>query len=79
MCRSVGDFKDFPASALSFSTDGSLLAVAYKSTITLWDPMSSTFHRSLTFTNCVEETITHLAFIPSSRYLVSATQNQVRT
>jgi WD40 repeat protein len=46
-------------------------------TITLWDPMSSSFHRSLTFTNAHHETIKHLAFVPSSRYLVSATSEQV--
>ncbi|ELR17414.1 WD domain, G-beta repeat-containing protein [Acanthamoeba castellanii str. Neff] len=77
VCRSVGDFKGLSASGLSFSTDGSLLAVAYKSTITLWDPMSNTFHRSLTFTNGVAKSIKHLAFIPSSRYLVSATRHQL--
>lgn len=39
--------------------------------------MASTFQRSLTFTNCVKEDIKHLAFVPSSRYLISATDNQV--
>lgn len=77
VCRSVGDYKGKTASALAFSTDGSLLAVAFKSTIALWDPISNTFRRSLTFTNCRDELIKCLAFVPSSHYLVSATANQM--
>jgi len=47
-------------------------------TIALWDPISNTFRRSLTFTNCRDELIKCLAFVPSSHYLVSATANQVK-
>ncbi|XP_070565659.1 WD repeat-containing protein 75-like [Ptychodera flava] len=37
-CQSVGFYHDLPAVKAAFSTDGSLLAVAFQQIITLWDP-----------------------------------------
>ncbi|XP_067932246.1 WD repeat-containing protein 75-like isoform X1 [Watersipora subatra] len=38
---STGYYKDRPCSAASFSDDGSLLAVAFGDTLTLWDPLEN--------------------------------------
>lgn len=46
-CRSVGFYRDAPATAGSFSADGSVLAVAYGSSVTLWDWRDNTLTRTL--------------------------------
>lgn len=38
MCHAVGSYKDKPMTAAAFSADGSVLAVAAETVITLWDP-----------------------------------------
>ncbi|OBZ86761.1 WD repeat-containing protein 75 [Choanephora cucurbitarum] len=38
ICRSVGVYRDSAPSAVSFSEDGSILAVAFGQAITIWDP-----------------------------------------
>ncbi|KAK4265483.1 hypothetical protein QN277_026532 [Acacia crassicarpa] len=37
-CHAVGSYKDKPMTAAAFSADGSVLAVAAETVITLWDP-----------------------------------------
>ncbi|XP_025094172.1 WD repeat-containing protein 75-like [Pomacea canaliculata] len=37
-CDSVGFYRDHPAGVARFSEDGSILAVAFGATLTLWDP-----------------------------------------
>ncbi|KAJ7979445.1 WD repeat-containing protein 75 [Quillaja saponaria] len=38
MCHAVGSYKNKPMTAAAFSADGSILAVAAETVITLWDP-----------------------------------------
>lgn len=37
-CQSIGSYKNMPMTAAAFSTDGSVLAVAAETVLTLWDP-----------------------------------------
>ena len=41
-------YHDMQAEALAFSTDGSLLAVAYGPVVTLWDPTLNMLKHTLT-------------------------------
>ena len=50
-CRSVGFYRDAPATAGGFSSDGSVLAVAYGAGITLWDWRDNTLMRTLAHTS----------------------------
>ena len=47
-CDVAGDFRKMMPTALSFSEDGSLLAIAFQDTVTLWDPMTSNLNTTLT-------------------------------
>ncbi len=38
-CDVAGDFRNLSPTAMSFSEDGSLLAIAFQDTVSLWDPM----------------------------------------
>lgn len=49
-CDIAGDFRKLMPTALSFSEDGSLLAIAFQETVTLWDPMTSNLNTTLTHT-----------------------------
>jgi NET1-associated nuclear protein 1 (U3 small nucleolar RNA-associated protein 17) len=42
--------------AASFSEDGSLLAIAFQDTVTLWDPMTINLNTTLSH-NLIEESI----------------------
>lgn len=46
-CDVAGDFRKLMPTALSFSDDGSLLAIAFQETVTLWDPMTATLSTTL--------------------------------
>lgn len=46
-CDVAGDFRKMTPSALSFSEDGSLLAIAFQDTVTLWDPMTTHLNTTL--------------------------------
>jgi NET1-associated nuclear protein 1 (U3 small nucleolar RNA-associated protein 17) len=73
-CRSVGFFRDLRATAAAFSTDGSILAVAYEHIITLWNPTTNSLISTLT---CAvpQEAITHLAFLHGAvPYLVACSE-----
>ncbi|KAK1362452.1 WD repeat-containing protein 75 [Heracleum sosnowskyi] len=68
-CHAVGSYKKKPMTATAFSADGSVLAVAAETVITLWDPkknvLVAVIGESL-------EPISKVAFIGKSDYLVSA-------
>ncbi len=42
-----GDFRQQTPTAVSFSEDGSLLAISFDDTVTLWDPTSSNLKATL--------------------------------
>lgn len=46
-CEVAGDFRQLMPQALSFSEDGSLLAIAFQDTVTLWDPLTSNLNTTL--------------------------------
>jgi len=78
-CRSVGYYGDTPCQDAAFSQDGSLLAVAYSQTITLWTPETNELRKTLALPY-PEEEIKKIKFgnRSSSQYLVSIT-NQYLT
>lgn len=48
-CRSTGFWKDCQATDLSFSRDGSILAVAFENAITLWSPFNMKCYSVLSY------------------------------
>ncbi|XP_013389673.1 WD repeat-containing protein 75-like [Lingula anatina] len=60
-CESVGYYKEQPACAADFSEDGSLLAVGFGHTLTLWDPDTNALKTTLTCGDEGDE-IKHIAF-----------------
>jgi len=46
-CTSVGFYRQKPAGDIAFSEDGSVLAVAFKDVITLWDPEYNSMHQDV--------------------------------
>ena len=54
-CDSVGYYQDLAASKVSFSEDGSLLAVVFGSCITLWEPETCLLKRTLVLNMSKEE------------------------
>ncbi|KAJ8465048.1 hypothetical protein OPV22_027600 [Ensete ventricosum] len=69
-CQSVGSYKGRPMTAAAFSADGSVLAIAAESVVTLWDPDSNLLVAVIGDTH---SPITSLSFIGNSEYLVSLT------
>ena len=47
-CESMGFYRSLPVGDLSFSMDGSLLAIAFSSTLTVWEPETNELKCSLT-------------------------------
>lgn len=74
-CRSVGYYGDTPCQDAAFSQDGSLLAVAYSQTITLWTPETNELRKTLTLPY-PDEKISSIKFGAngSSQYLISTTK-----
>ncbi|KAK2562049.1 WD repeat-containing protein 75 [Acropora cervicornis] len=74
-CRSVGYYGDTPCQGAAFSQDGSLLAVAYSQTITLWNPETNELRKTLTLPY-PDEKISSIKFGAngSSQYLISTTK-----
>ena len=73
VCRSVGSFRGgLPALAADFSGDGSVLAVAFGHTVTLWLPDTNTLSQCLSLPR-PGQAITHLTFVGSSQFLAVAT------
>uniref|UniRef100_A0A9I9DF46 WD repeat-containing protein 75 second beta-propeller domain-containing protein n=1 Tax=Cucumis melo TaxID=3656 RepID=A0A9I9DF46_CUCME len=71
MCHSVGSYKKKSMTAAAFSADGSVLAVAAETVITLWDPEQNIL------VAVIGETLTpivNLSFAGDSEFLVSVSQ-----
>ncbi|GAB4850671.1 hypothetical protein Ancab_029982 [Ancistrocladus abbreviatus] len=68
-CHSVGSYKGKPMTAATFSADGSVLAVAAETVITLWDPDRNFLVAVIGETLAP---IVSLSFVGISEYLVSA-------
>ena len=49
MCESQGYYRNVRCGAAAFSADGSLLAVAFDSTLTLWNPDTNELRKSVSF------------------------------
>ncbi|XP_073414225.1 WD repeat-containing protein 75 [Dendrobates tinctorius] len=73
-CEFLGSYHGFPASACSFSADGSLLAVSFEDIITIWD--SGSWGLQHTFCQPPGK-IRSLCFgrMSSSKYLLASTDN----
>uniref|UniRef100_A0A5B7C8A1 Putative WD repeat-containing protein 75 isoform X2 n=1 Tax=Davidia involucrata TaxID=16924 RepID=A0A5B7C8A1_DAVIN len=70
-CHAVGSYKKKPMTAATFSADGSVLAVAAETVITLWDPEKNVLVAVIG--ECLEP-IARLSFVGKSEYLVSASR-----
>ncbi|KAK1433946.1 hypothetical protein QVD17_10864 [Tagetes erecta] len=70
-CHAVGSYRKKPMTAAAFSNDGSVLAVAAETVITLWDPDKNVL---VAVIGSTRETIENLSFIGDSSFLVSASQ-----
>ena len=75
-CRSVGYYRDQCASTSAFSTDGSLVAITYGTTITLWDPATIVLKRTLQFSHS-DYSLEHLQFISNAPFLVAASKSHL--
>eukprot|EP01137_Pigoraptor_chileana_P009467 Opistho-2@57784 len=75
-CRSVDFYQGLPAHAAAFSEDGSLVAVAFGSTVTLWDPVSNSLQGVLSYPPSNEK-VSFVAFIAASPFLVASTETTV--
>ncbi|KAF4391174.1 hypothetical protein G4B88_016484 [Cannabis sativa] len=71
MCHSVGSYKKKPMTAAAFSADGSVLAVAAETVITLWDPEHNVLVAVL---GEIQKPIRSLSFAGKSDYLVSVSE-----
>ncbi|XP_047316571.1 WD repeat-containing protein 75-like [Impatiens glandulifera] len=70
-CHAVGSYKNKPMTAAAFCLDGSVLAVAAETVITLWDPLKNVL---ISVIGDSLEPIVALSFVSSSEYLVSASR-----
>lgn len=68
MCHAVGSYKKKPMTAAAFSADGSVLAVAAETIITLWDPDNNVLVAAL---GEMQMPIVTLSFAGKSEYLLS--------
>ncbi|KAF9417570.1 hypothetical protein BGZ94_009944 [Podila epigama] len=75
-CRSTGFYRNMPAYCGGFSSDGSLLAIAYGQIITLWNPYLNTLQGVLTQPP-ENEPVTRLTFLKNSPFLIAATKEHL--
>ena len=76
-CRWVGKYKAEPMGAAAFSSDGSLLAVASGSNVTLWDAHAAELIAALEAPGADDaraHVITHMHFIVDSPYVVTGSE-----
>lgn len=71
-CYAVGSYKKKSMTAAAFSADGSVLAVAAETIITLWDPQTNFLVATIGKTL---SPIVNLFFVGNSEYLVSASRD----
>ena len=76
-CRSVGYYKESAAHNASFSSDGSILAVAYGQVVTLWDPYSNSLHAVLTYPPSALHPIIQIEFLKKSPHLAARSDSHV--
>ncbi|KAI8137418.1 WD40-repeat-containing domain protein [Fennellomyces sp. T-0311] len=74
-CRSIGLYRRDIPEAASFSSDGSILAVAFGPLVTLWDPYENCIRQVLAQPS--EENIHTLQFVGDSPYLLTASKHRV--
>ncbi|KAF0700325.1 Aste57867_9138 [Aphanomyces stellatus] len=70
-CRSLAQFRDVAIGAVAFSDDGSLLAVAYGSLLTLWDPDTNVLQSVLAYP---KTPIKDILFSPHTPHVVVRTE-----
>ncbi|KAG0370671.1 WD40-repeat-containing domain protein [Gamsiella multidivaricata] len=75
-CRSTGFYRDMVPHCAGFSSDGSLLAVAYDQIITIWNPYLNTLQAVLTQPP-ENRPIKHLTFLKNSPFLIAATKDHL--
>ncbi|KAG0315602.1 hypothetical protein BGZ99_007355 [Dissophora globulifera] len=75
-CRSTGFYRDMDPTCAGFSSDGSLLAVAYGQIITLWNPYLNTLQGVLTQPP-ENRPIRHLTFLKNTPFLIAATRDHL--
>ncbi|KAL4582790.1 hypothetical protein LXL04_007349 [Taraxacum kok-saghyz] len=73
-CHAVGSYRKKPMTAAVFSSEGSILAVAADTVITLWDPEKNVLVAVIGSTH---EPIVSLSFIGESDFLASASKGQL--
>ncbi|KAK1325326.1 hypothetical protein QJS10_CPA01g00831 [Acorus calamus] len=73
-CQSVGSYKGKPMTAAAFSADGSVLAAAAETVVTLWDPDKNILVAVIGET---VNPIVHLSFIGKSEYLASVSRGSL--
>lgn len=74
--ESVASYRDLQPRTASYSTDGSLLAIAYQHIVTLWSPDTNTLLTTLT-SPPDHEPITKLAFLSDSHFLAVCTKRRL--
>ncbi|XP_049848257.1 WD repeat-containing protein 75-like [Schistocerca gregaria] len=70
---SIGVYKGMVPTLLTFSRDGSLLAVAYQHIITIWDSSLNTCIKVLAYPPPFEH-ISSMEFVPATSYLVACSK-----
>lgn len=74
--EAVASYRSLQPRAVAYSTDGSLLAIAYQHIVTLWNPDTNTLLTTLT-SPPDHEPIIKLAFLSDSHYLVACTKRRL--
>ncbi|KAK7110343.1 WD repeat-containing protein 75-like [Littorina saxatilis] len=77
-CDSVGYYRDRPAGMARFSEDGSVLAVAFQKTLTLWEPEDNVMKATLSLPTCNK----HIKFVEfggksCSHFVVTTTDSHL--
>lgn len=75
-CRSIGYYRNKSASGSAFSCDGSLLAISYGTTITIWDPLSIMLKKTLKF-SFSSFSLKFLHFLTDSPFLIAASPSHL--
>lgn len=75
-CTGVGHYRSYPTSGGAFSSDGSLLAVAYGQVLTLWDPFTLTLKHTLLHPSPAHP-IRFVSFLPHTPFLLTTTARAI--
>ncbi len=77
-CCGSGDYRSMPVTSAAYSNDGSVLAVAYKQIITLWNPTPDNITLCTTLVHPTPDAkIRSLSFIRDTPYLVAASHSSL--